>query len=400
MESILDVSRQEEFTDNIIKNSYHAYYPHNTLTINNSDEIRICINNQNLLTFPSHSYLHIKGKLNNPTNGHLVNNALAFLFSEIRYLIADKEVDMVRNPGIASSMKLVCSANNAARYSNACIDLDENLKRFHKDGSFSGCIPLEMLMGFFEDVNKVIVNVKQELVLKRSKNDNNCILATGTAETDPIPTITLTEIQWCVPHILVSDAEKLSLNRTILSNEPLGLKFRSFELHEMPDYPNCSTRHTWPVKTTNQLEKPRYIIFGFQTARDGVAKSRSDRYDHCGLKNLKVFLNQEYFPYNDLNIDFDKNDVAKVFEMFMRFQGNYYNTSLEPLINRDTYIKEYPLIVVDCSKQNEEVKEGVVDIKLEIETGANVAAGTAAYCLIIHQKEFQYKPLTNELNKV
>ena len=144
MESILDVSRQEEFTDNIIKNSYHAYYPHNTLTINNSDEIRICINNQNLLTFPSHSYLHIKGKLNNPIKGHLVNNALSFLFSEIRYLIADKEVDMVRNSGIASLMKLVCSSNNTSRYSNACIASDVNLKKLYIDGTFSGCIPLDM----------------------------------------------------------------------------------------------------------------------------------------------------------------------------------------------------------------------------------------------------------------
>ena len=211
MENILDVTRQEDFTENIIRNSYHAYYPHNTLTINNSDEIRICINNQNLLTFPSHSYLHIKGKLNNHTNGHLVNNALAFLFSEIRYLIGDKEVDMIRNPGILSLMKLVCSSNNTSRYSNACIDSDVNLKKFHKDGTFSGCIPLDMLMGFFEDVNRVIVNVKQELVLKRSKNDNNCILATG-GDTDPAPSITLQEIQWCVPHILVSDAERLTLN--------------------------------------------------------------------------------------------------------------------------------------------------------------------------------------------
>ena len=165
------------------------------------------------------------------------------------------------------------------------------------------------------------------------------------------------------------------------------------ELHEMPAYPS-TTRHTWPVKTTNQLEKPRYIIFGFQTGRDNIAKKRADEFDNCGLKNFKVFLNQEYFPYNDLNIDFSTYDIAKAYEMFVRFQGNYYNISLDPVVNRDTYINKYPLIVVDCSKHNEDVKEGVVDIKLEIKTGDNSTASTAAYCLIIHEKEFQYKPMS------
>ena len=58
------------------------------------------------------------------------------------------------------------------------------------------------------------------------------------------------------------------------------------------------------------------------------------------------------------------------------------------------------MIVVDCSKQNESIKEGVVDIKLEIELADNAPAETIAYCLIIHDKLFQYNPLSNEINKM
>lgn len=401
-EDYLNVSQKTHFDDSVVKLSYHSYVPHNTLTLNNSDEIRISINNQDLITLPSRSYLYIKGEIKNHEKGHLVNNAFAFLFDEIRYEVAGKEVDMVRNPGISSLMKWVCSVSKSTKFSNAAIDTDENLKLIQKDGVFSGCIPMEMLMGVFEDFNKVLVNVKQELILKRAKNDMNSILTTEAAPTtgaDHIPTIKLTTIQWIIPHVLPSDSEKLALRNILLQNKTLQIGFRSFELHELPSFPQ-TTKHTWAVKTTSQLEKPRYVIFGFQTGRDNKARSRTDRFDHCKLKNFKVYLNSEHFPYNDLNLDFNKLDVSKAYEMLVRFKESYYGMTPDPVIDRGEYVNDYPLIVIDTSKQNESLKEGIVDIKLEIETASNVPENTTAYCLIIHDKLFEYNPLTNEINKM
>lgn len=202
-----------------------------------------------------------------------------------------------------------------------------------------------------------------------------------------------------MPHILPSDSEKLQLQKMLLQNKNLQIAFRSLELHELPSYP-ATKRHTWSVKTSSNLEKPRYIIFGFQTDRDNKARKRTDEFDHCKLKNLKVFLNTEYYPYSDLNLDFENNDVSKAYEMFVRFRESYYNTVPDPMISRVDFTKKYPLIVIDCSRQNESVKEGIVDIKLEIETADNVPANTSAYCLIIHDKVFEYNPLTNEINKM
>ena len=405
VEDILDVASPPQFDDSIVKMTFHSYHPHNTLTLNNSDEIRIAINNQDLLTLPSRSYLYIRGKLTNHDKGHLVNNAFAFMFDEILYMIAGKEIDMVRNPGITSLMKLVCSMKKNLKLTNAALDTDDNLKAIHNGGEFSGCIPMEMLMGVFEDYNKVLVNVKQELVLKRSKNDLNCIFTTaakpGAASGDPdlIPSITIDSIQWIMPHVIPSDAEKLTLNKVMMNNQNLQIAFRSFELNEYPGFPKAK-KTIWPVKVTNQLESPRYIILGFQTARDGKERARTDRFDHCKLKNLRVFLNSEYYPYQDLNLDFPNKDVSKAYEMFIRFRESYYNTEPDPAIIRSEFISQYPLIVVDCSKQNESIKEGVVDIKLEIELAENAPEGTVAYCLIIHDKLFQYNPLTNEINKM
>jgi len=185
----------------------------------------------------------------------------------------------------------------------------------------------------------------------------------------------------------------------LLQNKNLQIAFRSLELHELPSFPNTK-KHTWSVKTSSQLEKPRYIIFGFQTNRDNKARKRTDEFDHCKLKNLKVFLNSEYYPYSDLNLDFDTGDVSKAYEMLVRFRETYYNTLPDPVVSRVDFIEKYPLIVIDTSHQNEAIKEGIVDIKLEIETDANVPANTTAYCLIIHDKMFEYNPISNEINKM
>lgn len=103
----------------------------------------------------------------------------------------------------------------------------------------------------------VLVNVKQKRILKRSMDDNNCCLTTSAVSTagvsDPIPRIKL--IQLIIPHITLSDPESLSLQKLLFQNNMVQMVLRSFELHEYPSFPK-STKHTWSVQTTGQLEKP------------------------------------------------------------------------------------------------------------------------------------------------
>ena len=142
------------------------------------------------------------------------------------------------------------------------------------------------------------------------------------------------------------------------------------------------------------------MIFAFQTGRDNAPRQQSDRFDHCKLKNLKVFLNSDYYPYGDLNLDFSNREVSEAYDMLIRLQESYTGNKSEPLIDYEQYVTADPFIAIDCSKQNESIKEGVVDIKLEIECHDKVPANTTAYCLIIHDKIFEYNPLTNEINKL
>ena len=52
--------------------------------------------------------------------------------------------------------------------------------------------------------------------------------------------------------------------------------------------------HSWAVKTTTQLEKPRYVIFASQTGRKNVMSrdvSVFDDWVRCNLSNVKVYIN-------------------------------------------------------------------------------------------------------------
>lgn len=47
-------------------------------------------------------------------------------------------------------------------------------------------------------------------------------------------------------------------------------------------------------------------------------------FDNCTLSNMKLYLNSEFYPYNDMNLDFDKNRWAVLYEMYARFGREYY----------------------------------------------------------------------------
>lgn len=60
-----------QFDDTIVKITNHSCVPHNTLAINNPDEIRLFINKQYVHTLPYRSYLNIKGEIGNHKKGIL-----------------------------------------------------------------------------------------------------------------------------------------------------------------------------------------------------------------------------------------------------------------------------------------------------------------------------------------
>lgn len=398
MSGILNIMQCVNYDNSITKKEYHSYSPY-TNNFNNSDEIRISIQHQDLYVLPSESLIYIEGKLlktedQKPSADlRLSNNAMAFLFEELRYELNGIEIDRSKNLGVTSTIKNKISLNEreSVMLRNAGWSMEEI--KLNDEGSFNYCIPLKYLLGFAEDYKKIVVNAKHELVLIRTRTDLNSTYSKDDCY------ISISKIQWIMPHVTPSDAEKIKLSKIAQSSRIIEMAYRSWDLYEYPGVPQ-STQHTWTVKTVNQLEKPRFVIFALQTDKRDAKDKDASKFDHCSLTDFRLHLNSEVYPYNTLNIKYNSNQYAIVYDMYCKFQQSYYKRQRsEPLLTLEQFKEVGSMVVVDCSHQNENIKTGPVDVRLEFQTSAYIPEKTVAYCLLIHDRIVRYNPLTSEVQK-
>ena len=414
---VLDILQSVPFDDSVTHMEWHTHLPYASMTLNNNDEIRIPIQQQDLCVVPSMSYLYVEGKLLKkdgnapPTKTVMTNNAFPYLFDEVRYEMNGVEIDRVRNPGIATTIKGYVSLHESTLKQMTNAGWKAYPSHFGTTntaivvtahGNFSLCIPLSMLFGFAEDYRKVVINTRHELVLIRSGSDKNALLWTPTADTDTAPEDAMVKIDklcWRIPYVTLSDKQRIGLLKHLDKGISVPVEYRSWELYEYPVLPK-TTKHSWAVKTASQLEKPRYVLVAFQTNKKNNVKKDASCFDHCKLTNLKLHLNSVCYPYDDLKLDFANNHYALLYDMYCRFQDSYYNSTAMPLLTKEQFRENAPIVVIDCSKQNESIRSAPVDIRLEFEVASDFPDNTTAYCLIIHDKSITYDPSTNIVRKL
>nr|XP_012234583.1 PREDICTED: uncharacterized protein LOC105679250 [Linepithema humile] len=249
----------------------------------------------------------------------------------MRYELDGVEIDHNRNVGITSTIKNYISLTTEK--SKILKHASWNPNGYPLiDGNFNFCVPLNTLLGFCEDYKRIVINARHELVLIRSRNDNNCLV--GRVGTNP--KIELLKIQWRMPHVSLSEVNKLSLLRT--------------------------------------LESGRYLSM-------------------CSVRGIY------FYPYDDMNLYFDRNRYAILYNMYARFRKAYYGFD-NTYLDIDNFLKAGPFVVIDCSRQNDSVKSATVDVQIEFDYKENIPANTTAYCLIIHDRMVEYNPLNNIVRRL
>jgi len=74
-------------------------------------------------------------------------------------------------------------------------------------------------------------------------------------------------------------------------------------------------------------------------------------FDDCNLTNVKLYLNSEFYSYDDLNVDFGKNRYAILFDMHARFRKAYYGYDCyETLLTVVTFLTNGLFVVIDCAR--------------------------------------------------
>jgi hypothetical protein len=406
---VLNILKTVGFDDSIVSLEYHTYTPLASNTYGFNDEIRISINNPDLITIPSQSYLHIEGictatkkkgdgtweeETPIPNETTITENGFAYLFSNIFYQLSNTPVDQTKNPGINTTLKgLVSRLNETDKLKYA--DGWDNTHIIDKaTGRFDVAIPLKRLLGFCEEYKNVIVNVPQELILIRSNTDSNCYITNNDSRK---LVFDILKIYWRIPHVVLNDAQRYNMLQTIRPDPWIPVEFKTWELHEYPLL-NQTDRHTWTVKTTPQLHTPRYIILAFQTKKRNDPQKDASLFDHINLVNAKLYLNGVPYPYDNLNLDFSAQRWNVLYQMYANFQCSYYKLEeSSPILSLMDFKNSRMLVVIDCSHQPEAIKGGTVDVRLEWETKGAVPADTAAYCLILHDAIINYQPLAGSV---
>lgn len=391
MSTILNVGDSPQRDALINKKQYHSYAPY-TSSYSNNDEIRIGINSQDLYVIPSESYITIELEVVRKTGADFAAvagiwspNYAAYLFSEIRYELNNTEIDRIKNPGVTSGVK------------NFAVHRDDLGRHTGLPGHFVGkalgerkytfILPLKFIFGFCEDYNKILLNAKHELILIRNRTDVCAYTATAEAFN-----IKVTKIQWKIQHVQLSDYAKLSMLKYLEKQRSIDVRYRSWDTYELPQIPQ-TRRHIWTVKSTTQTSKPRYVFVVFQTNKQRVSIN-SFEYSHCNITDVRLQMNSEYFPYELIKSDFPNGNAQELYYTFLQIQNSYYNGrgGDNPIpLPYETFLSS-PIFGFDCSRTDDAVLNGSVDIRLEINADENIPSNTSAYAIIIYENQFEYSP--------
>ena len=171
-------------------------------------------------------------------------------------------------------------------------------------GSFEFHVPLSHIFGFAE-YRKVIYGMKHTMTLTRG-SDAAALYRNATAADGKI---NITNISWHMPQIQMTP-EYLTGMRSIIEQKitlPLAFRARTSEQTTMTQTQNF----TWRLSVTGGVEKPRWIIVGFQTDRIDTQQQNPAVFNNLALKNAYVTLNSERYPMTDIMANFTKNEYMK-----------------------------------------------------------------------------------------
>ena len=202
--------------------------------------------------------------------------------------------------------------------------------------------------------------------------------------------VNLTNITWKVPHVRPETVKLMELRSIIESKQSIPVAFtaRTSESTMVSQNRNFS----WRLNAKSGVEKPRWIIVGFQTARSTTQEQNPAIFDHVNLTNTYVSINGEKYPMYDINFDFATNDYSILYEMFDRFKQEFYGfNSLVggTQVNVSAFKNLFPIIVFDVRHQSDKLKSGIADISLNFKFSANVPANTMVYAVTLSDRMYR-----------
>ena len=426
MADILQITEDIPVDDSIYEYEYKEYNPIAGAPLNRGS-IVITIESQDIYTHPAESYLIVEGKLVKNADGSvydadtlitLINNGIMYLFSDVRYHLASHEIEVLQNPGHATTILGMLKFPDDFSKSqglNQCWIKDTGegntvvggdnpnegfkLRRNYiinmpaSRGHFCFKIPLKHFLGFCEDYKKILYGMQQRLTLTRTSDDNASFRDNGV----DVGKVDIERIRWFMPHVIPSDAYRLQLDKIIEKKEKIPVGYRMLQCDNTSI---TGTEFTWRLGVKSSPDIPRFIIVGFQIERNNNQEQNPARFDNCNIGNIYVTLNAKRYPDTDYDINFNENRFCRIYGDSSTFRKKFYNMDESVSnhnINPVDYKNLYPIFVFDVTKQSEKLKTAVSDIHVKMRFNTNPALdrdnnprNVMAYAVIISDRLFHF----------
>lgn len=413
--SSLDIQEKLTVDDGVVSVKIHDHYPYAASGLGNSDEIRIGVDQRNVYTFPGDSYLLVQATTENiPANNTFDYNGILALFTDASIYLNGQLIEHVANVQIVSTIKsiLLQTPNNSVWYQQygflSPTSLINPYGSSFKDNKLKFLLPLCTVFGLIADFRKPILNARLELVLKRDIDDKNVFIrhtAAGVPANTPVPSIKLDSISWRIPYIQVTDQIRVWYLNSLKNDAALSIPFRAWDCYENPAVPQ-STEFNWNIKMVNNSDRLLFLVVGFQTKQKRDFTKTMETFEDCGVRDIKAYLDAEYYPYDSYNADFAASNYANFYEEFIKFEPNYNKSTREgwlptPKFNKSSYVRDYPLFVINLQYRDPALKSGGVSaLKISATMNANVPDGTTAYAVLIYEKLFTYNALSEDVQRI
>ena len=427
MADILQITEDIPVDDSIYEYEYKEYNPIVGTNLNRGS-IVLTIESQDIYTHPAESFLIVEGRLirENPPGAPanpldplalvdanittLINNAIMYLFSDVRFHLASHEIEVLQNPGHATTMlgmlKYPDDFNKSQglnqlwapdiKAGTAVLADNEGYNMRHEyiiqtadpKGTFSFKIPLKHFLGFCEDYKKILYGMQQKLTLTRT-GDNNAIFKNAAA---PVCRVDIKKISWFMPHVIPSDAYRLQLDKIIEKKEKIPVGYRMLQC-DSSQVPANNLTFTWRLGVKSSPDIPRFIIVGFQSGKNNEQIANPAIFDHCEVRNIYVTLNAKCYPDTDYENSFTNNIYSRIYGDAATFRKKFYNMDeliSNPGIDPVSYKNLFPLFVFDVTKQSEKLKTSVSDIHIKASFNAAIVNNTIAYAVIISDRLFHF----------
>lgn len=419
-EEILRLRTNVEFDESVESYQYiEKEIDQGVTSLNNAGEITITFQNQDAWLLPSDSYLRVEGKLLAHNNAALsnkaavafVNNGIMQLFSTARYYLSTQMIEYFENAGITTTVHnyltksqsyrgdgwfwlpdRIVSEANANNVSWRTRKLMLNTGDDGDNWNFSAMIPLSCIFNFCNDYKKVIYGMQHRISLTRTADTRalmranaavaaDSVFAASEAVAEDVKTV-LTTIRWCMPQVQPSAIKTMELLDVINNKEPITLAFLN-KRSETISVPQATT-FNWKLQLSGGIERPRFLVFGFQTARGANQTTNSVTFDN-GLNVIAayVLLNGIRYPYTDFGTDLSTKKYTKWYREYLRFYDKYNgNNAGDACLSYLDFVNCAPLYVFDVSNQPEKLKNTTIDVTLNMTFAAAAPANTTAYCVM------------------